>query len=33
MIPIAGDFIMAAYKPNSRNANMFEDFLIERAKG
>jgi len=32
MIPLAGDIIMAAFKPNSRNAILFEEFLVERAK-
>jgi len=32
IVPILGDVMAAAYKPNSRNAHMVEDFLVERAK-
>ncbi|CAH7670489.1 hypothetical protein BY996DRAFT_2571750 [Phakopsora pachyrhizi] len=32
LIPFIGDLIMAAWKVNSRNAALFEDFLILRAQ-
>jgi len=31
-IPVVGDFIMAAYKPNSRNAALLEQFLCTRGQ-
>ncbi|CAD6585355.1 MAG: hypothetical protein CYPHOPRED_003060 [Cyphobasidiales sp. Tagirdzhanova-0007] len=32
MIPLIGDIIMATFKPNSRNAMLFEEFLVERVR-
>lgn len=32
LVPLAGDVVLAAWKANSRNANMFEEYLIKRAE-
>lgn len=32
LVPFVGDIVSAAYKPNSRNAWLLEEYLIERSK-
>ncbi|MBW0497094.1 hypothetical protein O181_036809 [Austropuccinia psidii MF-1] len=33
LIPLVGDILMAVWKVNSRNAALFEDFIVARAQG